>query len=478
MDPNPVIDISSDEDDVCGERYGRVSVDWIPPGAAVKRAVEDYDDVVVIGEVRPKRKKGRFCGAEKNPSATDLDDDCVVLEGDPDKPTAVLNDTLSESDDFLVVGEKGQIACRDYPHARSLCIKFPFSATPHERHCNLCHCYVCDSPAPCLNWDKGFSMDHCHATEKKDIWKQLRREFKGSEKRLPKFVPHFTPQSNLIPDAETEILGKTRTVIGVETTLIDSATSRIRTQGRGGGNLSHLLVSSLPTIKRPEFNERGSLSKYVSGNILAATHARNSPCLKKHVPVSSSLRSWNPVNGQDHRTNMDSGSGAYQCASFTDVVNPLRDEGLHQPPADGQPYLQPYNGENGYMHRNQIQTVVDSNFMEFLSWQNEASSAVGQSWFNDPHVQSAVSTSEPSTAAGYNPEFPSLFTPSECSAVMEHGDESLSRPNPSVFPAQHPMELHSWFDPTYNLSSEASIPSAIDPGIPLFGYESSLEWPK
>jgi hypothetical protein len=28
-----------------------------------------------------------------------------------------------------------QVACRDYPHARYLCVKFPFKSTSHEKYC-------------------------------------------------------------------------------------------------------------------------------------------------------------------------------------------------------------------------------------------------------------------------------------------------------------------------------------------------------
>lgn len=29
------------------------------------------------------------------------------------------------------------MACRDYPHSRHLCLKFPFHTTPHESYCEL-----------------------------------------------------------------------------------------------------------------------------------------------------------------------------------------------------------------------------------------------------------------------------------------------------------------------------------------------------
>ncbi|XP_019106431.2 uncharacterized protein LOC104899316 isoform X2 [Beta vulgaris subsp. vulgaris] len=71
------------------------------------------------------------------------------------------------------------VACRDYPHARHLCAKFPFSSTSHESRCDLCHCYVCDSLAPCSLWGSGVSsIDHCHATDKEEFWKLERKRLR------------------------------------------------------------------------------------------------------------------------------------------------------------------------------------------------------------------------------------------------------------------------------------------------------------
>ncbi|XP_056162936.1 RPM1 interacting protein 13-like [Syzygium oleosum] len=50
--------------------------------------------------------------------------------------------------DLVVIAEKGQVVCRDFLHSRHLCQKFPLATTPHERYCELCYCYVCDSAAP------------------------------------------------------------------------------------------------------------------------------------------------------------------------------------------------------------------------------------------------------------------------------------------------------------------------------------------
>ncbi|TXG48497.1 hypothetical protein EZV62_024372 [Acer yangbiense] len=70
-----------------------------------------------------------------------------------------------------------KVACRDYPHPRHLCIKYPFGKTPHDNHCELCYCYVCDSTAPCNFWTEADDDDqeaHCHASEHIGDWKHKR----------------------------------------------------------------------------------------------------------------------------------------------------------------------------------------------------------------------------------------------------------------------------------------------------------------
>lgn len=199
-DPERVIlDISSDEevgfvknrggDGGGGGGRGSDDYDWITEllgEGGDGRSKDDSDDVVVVGEVivNPKQNLKLLTNAD------DDDDDCVVLEEDPDKPVEVENDRGDDSDELLVVSEKGQIACRDYPHSRHLCAKFPFGSTPHERHCDQCHCYVCDTIAPCVYWGTGISSTaHCHATDKDKFWKAQRQNTRKSDKVLPLVTP-------------------------------------------------------------------------------------------------------------------------------------------------------------------------------------------------------------------------------------------------------------------------------------------------
>ncbi|KAE9619406.1 hypothetical protein Lal_00047861 [Lupinus albus] len=194
-----VVHISSDEEQGSEERATKTDFDWIKEFLDMSgdENSDDSDDVVIVGEKKPELKlKSLSTPAPKVlDDDSDDDDDCVVLDCDPEKGVTSVNEDSTGSDELLVVGEKGQIACRDYPHARHLCVKFPFSSTPHERNCDQCHCYVCDSLAPCPKWGTGLlSTDHCHANDKTESWKVQRRNLKlGIPPSLPASIDHDTP---------------------------------------------------------------------------------------------------------------------------------------------------------------------------------------------------------------------------------------------------------------------------------------------
>ncbi|XXG90712.1 hypothetical protein AAC387_Pa12g2411 [Persea americana] len=181
MNSEPVIhEISSDEEG-CWNEEGDASHDWIWDllGDADSEG-EGSNDVVILDDgdscASTMQKDCVAVDAIGGRLGSDSDDDCLVLDGDPDNPVSVVDEAGNGSDDLLVVGEKGQLACRDYPHPRHLCAKFPFSTTPHAKHCNLCHCYVCDSLAPCMYWGNGVSFaDHCNSTDKEVVWRTQRQ---------------------------------------------------------------------------------------------------------------------------------------------------------------------------------------------------------------------------------------------------------------------------------------------------------------
>ncbi|KAK7267467.1 hypothetical protein RIF29_20141 [Crotalaria pallida] len=189
----PVVYISSDEEHGSEEGASKSDFDWIKEllDMSDDEKSDDSDEVVITHEIKPepelKSKSSTKPGAkEDDDDDDDDDDDCVVLDGDPAKGVSSADEDSTESDELLVVGQKGPFACRDYPHARHTCAKFPFSSTPHERHCDQCHCYVCDSVAPCLKWGTGIlNTDHCHANDT-EIWQIQRKNFRlGIPSPLP-----------------------------------------------------------------------------------------------------------------------------------------------------------------------------------------------------------------------------------------------------------------------------------------------------
>ncbi|KAI4963595.1 hypothetical protein ZWY2020_011318 [Hordeum vulgare] len=117
---------------------------------------EGLDDSAVIQELLSTLEGDKKGGAAAD---DDDDDDCVILDGDPEKPLVVVKEEKPGKDgaeeELQVVSEKGEVACRDFPHPRYLCARLPFGTVSHANHCTMCHCYVCDSRAPCPRWGKA-----------------------------------------------------------------------------------------------------------------------------------------------------------------------------------------------------------------------------------------------------------------------------------------------------------------------------------
>ncbi|XP_047180078.1 uncharacterized protein LOC124846776 [Vigna umbellata] len=182
-----ILDISSDEEEGLEESLTVTDFNFIRE--MLFSSDEESDDSVKIVEIRekPELKSKSSTLAVKDLGDDDDDDDCVLLESDPENGVASVEEEANGSDDLFVIGEKGQIACRDFPHARYLCATLPFSSTPHEKQCKQCHCYVCDSPAPCLKWGTGaLSSDHCHAIRGTELWEVQRKNFKlGLSSSIP-----------------------------------------------------------------------------------------------------------------------------------------------------------------------------------------------------------------------------------------------------------------------------------------------------
>lgn len=110
MDPNAVVlEISSDEDDIWNDDNrtgGDDDHNWLT------ELLDEVNKEKCGDEKTVKKMKLKTCLVE-----LDDDDDCVVLENDPNEPVSVRNDNRSndgghgdDSDEIVVVSEKGQVS--------------------------------------------------------------------------------------------------------------------------------------------------------------------------------------------------------------------------------------------------------------------------------------------------------------------------------------------------------------------------------
>ncbi|WOG97012.1 hypothetical protein DCAR_0416351 [Daucus carota subsp. sativus] len=90
-------------------------------------------------------------------------EDCFILDFNPDESLRKTHVSNNNDAEISVVAEKGQVACRDFPHSRHNCAKYPFNKTSHESCCRFCYCFVCDTAAPCVMWTG--SNGHCHVVD-------------------------------------------------------------------------------------------------------------------------------------------------------------------------------------------------------------------------------------------------------------------------------------------------------------------------
>uniref|UniRef100_A0A0D9VPD6 RPM1 interacting protein 13 n=1 Tax=Leersia perrieri TaxID=77586 RepID=A0A0D9VPD6_9ORYZ len=204
-----VVEISSDDEaiPVDGNLSNNVPLDLSshPVPQDCNGDGEGFDDPTAINELLASMLGDKKSACDVAAADDDGDDDdCVVLDGDPNKAVVLVNKERpgggGPEEELQIVAEKGELACRDFPHPRHLCVSMPFRTSSHANHCAMCHCYVCDSPAPCAFWGEGTKpTDHCHATDKDAKWKKLRQSVK--RKNLPacnrKNIKNFFQPSSL-----------------------------------------------------------------------------------------------------------------------------------------------------------------------------------------------------------------------------------------------------------------------------------------
>ncbi|KAF8672718.1 hypothetical protein HU200_049414 [Digitaria exilis] len=249
------------------------------------------DDLVVMSELSSPPVLQKKASANADDGCDEDDDDCVVLDGDPDKVVTVAGEEGSagdgSSDELQIVAEKGPIACRDFPHSRHLCSNLPFSTTSHVKHCIMCHCFVCDAPAPCKYWGNSASAnDHCHATDKEPKWKLMRQVFRGSHLSAsgPEKLQNDQPmQRNIAPQSPPSILHVGRPSFAIQSSLLNE---RSQTQQRHHSVRVSLSVGG--TVSSPRAG-RGTCNARIAQN--TNSHA----IFKRAGAVSPGFTSTNAI---------------------------------------------------------------------------------------------------------------------------------------------------------------------------------------
>ncbi|XP_052170644.1 RPM1 interacting protein 13 isoform X1 [Diospyros lotus] len=460
MDLRPVVhEISSDEEDWSKiRRGGDDDLDWISKLFEKPREADDSDDVVLLREVvlnpKPRSKPSSF---DQKPPAKDSDDECVVLDGDPDKPVVVQNSSADDSDELLIVGEKGQIACRDYPHSRHLCAKFPFASTLHERHCPQCHCYVCDSLAPCLHWGNGTSnTDHCHATDKDEFWKLQRENLRQGIKPIqsaPKFPdisasvgPFQTiqvpPAGQLPPNSLVQLQDSGPTAIRACSASANFGIRNITNQGRGQQSACNLSRSKSQSHMVPQhlLSPRNTIirrdRRHPVGNF-------GRPFVNAH----SNFQRAGPANIAVQANRSEYGSANYPLAHYSGNSSPVEAP----------------NNKNPTRYQGLCSRVVTSNSSPYQvpAHQNTASNFVNSHGFQNSFPSQPQVSSQPNTGSNFVNSVPSLQAcspPNMCSGSQN----------------SWPSQVQVSSQPTLSCSFVDSVPSlqaSLQP-IPSIDFET------
>ncbi|KAJ8747189.1 hypothetical protein K2173_010022 [Erythroxylum novogranatense] len=493
-----IFDISSDEEPVFDNpRVGDDDYNWFTE--ILQTVDKDFDEVMIVGETNTSNSKSKSKSSKL--VEVNADDDCVVLDGDPDIPVPIVKDADNDGDDILVVGQKGQIACRDYPHSRHLCAKFPFNSTPHERHCILCHCYVCDSRAPCVHWGTGVSrIGHCHATDKHEIWKLQREEFRLKKKKEARLLtsncpylpcPVEVPQVNQVVALDniqlgtnsisinqvprlTEIRACTSSILSTPGIVGQSKVTQPRTvQGRNGvlprgvakhalgvrsrrstvGNFGPPFVPTNAMFKRPG-PIRGALTS--NHHFYGSSNSSSSPPTYPTSNPTSITTSRNQIfaGQQNHFSNMSLGLSMPQSLSLPNMETGAASLMPILPQVSNQ-HIPPSNdSHNMSMFRNESQNIWDPRLTDFdYSWVDDLSQSNQQSVFEAElanNVPTTVNQRSSQTGGGIQVPY----------KINENDGWYLEQSPPLVLEGS-------------NLKAISPGPPAVDVGMLYFDFETS-----
>lgn len=270
-----------------------------------------------------------------------------------------------------------------------------------------CHCYVCDSIAPCAHWGTGVSkIDHCHATDKQEIWKSQRENFRlGKRASLPisKFtdvqLPGAASQLNQVAPLDFIQLAPnlvSQNQLSRPTTIRACSSARLNTpniisqsrnkrprfaQGRNGllppsvsqqagsicntaivRNRGQQFVSSNTMFKRPGIRGTFAMEQSICGSVNKKNCAPASHYARNAVSMATA-NAQIPSRWQDALPNMIPHTYTYRNPSQPNMGSATLNVVPSRPEEYSQPIPQSIGAQNIY--QNQSQTGINSSFPDF-----------------------------------------------------------------------------------------------------------------
>ncbi|KAG6785444.1 hypothetical protein POTOM_011175 [Populus tomentosa] len=560
MDSNSVVfDISSDEEPAIEEpKEFDDDCNWLTELLrTVDKEKDDSDEVVIVGEYNPPKPKSK---SKSSNQVADIkfvldgdDDDCVVLGGDPDKPVSAADDVCrnetdssDDGDDVLVVAEKGQglgwrlhvettliqdIFVLNFPlvllHMKDIvtwqvCSKLfcksqtstLYSQYLHSAflislfHDMQCHCYVCDSLAPCVHWGTGVStIDHCHATDKQEMWKNQRKICRtGKDVPVPVSklhditVPMALPLLNhvasldIVPHNQSlthnpmlqNQVSRIHTIRSCSSSTFPNIIRRHRRRQPGcvlGGNkllsrpvsqqalgvrtdvqrdrhpnaLGQQFVSSSTMYKRPGLVAHALGTNNPTHLSLNMNYAPASGYARNVAPLAASKESPSRMHYGLPNANFE--SHTYQSSPQPNMGSVIVNTVPSRSEVGSQPTLQSNDGQSLYQLGNQGENDADSFFSDFDFCQVNNSSQSDQGASIENIIHGTVSNNEPSTVKLLNSQFAEIE-----SAQFHYNDHELVD---SFFLNQAVPVVSDGFVP-HDLNGFSPERPAIDTGMLYF----------
>jgi len=390
--------------------------------------------------------------------------------------------------------------CSQYLHSAILISVF---------HDMQCHCYVCDSLAPCVHWGTGVStIDHCHATDKQETWKNQRKIYRTGKdapvpvSKLPDVtVPMALPLANHVGSLDIVPHNQSLT----HNPMLQNQVSRIHTirscssSTMGTPDIIRNRRSRQPgcvlgrnrllsrTVSQQALGVRTDVQRdrhpnalgqrFVSSSTmykrlgpvahaLGTNHPTHVPSNMNYAPASGYARNGAPLAASKENPsslhyvlpNANFESHTYQCSPQPNMGSVIVNTVPSRSEVGSQPTLQSNDGQSLYQLGNQGENDADSFFSDFDFCQVNNSSQSDQGASIENIIHGTVSNNEPSTVKLLNSQFAEIE-----SAQFHYKDHELVD---SIFLNQAVPVVSDGFVP-HDLNGFSPRPS-IDTGMLYF----------